>query len=593
MHKILLFIMLFWSVVSFGQNELLAKNYFEQGDYEKAKLVYEKLYAENPNNLNTMLSLVETYQQMEAFVKAEAILKEKLEQPQPAPQLFVVLGNLYALQNREAEKQIAYKKAIASIDINPAYSYAVGGTFEKFTLLDEAIIVYEKAMAIDPKRDFSYQLARIYGEQGKLKEMFSKYLNLMQSNVAYKSTAQRNFSIYIAEDPTNEANIILRKLLLEKLQDNPDILYNQLLSWLFIQQKEYKKAFTQEKAIYKRTQEDLNGVAELAVIALTDVAYEDASEMLNFLIENSNTAEAKLQGEQYLMKIALKTGKPEDFPKIKQQFEALLETYGRNQQTYLLQIDYNHFLGFDLKKPNDAITNLKQLLEENLTDYQEARVKMELSDILVFQEKFNEALIYYSQIQTKVKSDVLAQEARFKVARTSYFKGDFLWAQTQLDVLKKSASQLIANDAMQLSLLIRDNSLEDSTQTALKKYARADLLALQNKDTEAIAILEDILANHKGESIEDEAILKEGELYEKGKQFNKAETDYLKLIAFFKDDILADDAYYRLAKLYENELNQPEKAIEYYEQLIFNFANSIYFVEARKKFRMLRGDSIN
>ena len=593
MHKILLFIMLFWSVVSFGQNELLAKNYFEQGDYEKAKLVYEKLYAENPNNLNTMLSLVETYQQMEAFVKAEAILKEKLEQPQPAPQLFVVLGNLYALQNREAEKQIAYKKAIASIDINPAYSYAVGGTFEKFTLLDEAIIVYEKAMAIDPKRDFSYQLARIYGEQGKLKEMFSKYLNLMQSNVAYKSTAQRNFSIYIAEDPTNEANIILRKLLLEKLQDNPDILYNQLLSWLFIQQKEYKKAFTQEKAIYKRTQEDLNGVAELAVIALNDEAYEDASEMLNFLIENSNTAEAKLQGEQYLMKIALKTGKPEDFPKIKQQFEALLETYGRNQQTYLLQIDYNHFLGFDLKKPNDAITNLKQLLEENLTDYQEARVKMELSDILVFQEKFNEALIYYSQIQTKVKSDVLAQEARFKVARTSYFKGDFLWAQTQLDVLKKSASQLIANDAMQLSLLIRDNSLEDSTQTALKKYARADLLALQNKDTEAIAILEDILANHKGESIEDEAILKEGELYEKGKQFNKAETDYLKLIAFFKDDILADDAYYRLAKLYENELNQPEKAIEYYEQLIFNFANSIYFVEARKKFRMLRGDSIN
>ena len=593
MHKILLFIMLFWSVVSFGQNELLAKNYFEQGDYEKAKLVYEKLYAENPNNLNTMLSLVETYQQMEAFVKAEAILKEKLEQPQPAPQLFVVLGNLYALQNREAEKQIAYKKAIASIDINPAYSYAVGGTFEKFTLLDEAIIVYEKAMAIDPKRDFSYQLARIYGEQGKLKEMFSKYLNLMQSNVAYKSTAQRNFSIYIAEDPTNEANIILRKLLLEKLQDNPDILYNQLLSWLFIQQKEYKKAFTQEKAIYKRTQEDLNGVAELAVIALNDEAYEDASEMLNFLIENSNTAEAKLQGEQYLMKIALKTGKPEDFPKIKQQFEALLETYGRNQQTYLLQIDYNHFLGFDLKKPNDAITNLKQLLEENLTDYQEARVKMELSDILVFQEKFNEALIYYSQIQTRVKSDVLAQEARFKVARTSYFKGDFLWAQTQLDVLKKSASQLIANDAMQLSLLIRDNSLEDSTQTALKKYARADLLALQNKNTEAIRILEEILINHKGESIEDEAILKEGELYEKGKQFNKAETDYLKLIAFFKDDILADDAYYRLAKLYENELNQPEKAIEYYEQLIFNFADSIYFVEARKKFRMLRGDSIN
>jgi outer membrane protein assembly factor BamD (BamD/ComL family) len=66
---------------------------------------------------------------------------------------------------------------------------------------------------------------------------------------------------------------------------------------------------------------------------------------------------------------------------------------------------------------------------------------------LVFDEKFNQALIYYSQIQNKIKNDPIAQEARFKVARTSYFKGDFAWAQTQLDILKKSTSQLIANDA--------------------------------------------------------------------------------------------------------------------------------------------------
>ena len=585
--------MLLGSMGCFAQNELLAKNYFDQGEYEKASLVYEKLYKENSYNLNLLSGLVESYQQLEEFDKAEALLKEKLNSSRPAPQLYVALGNLYALQNREVEKEQAFNKAIAAVDENPAYSFAIGNAFEELSLLDEAIVTYEKAMVLDPKKDFSYQLARIYGEQGKLKEMFEKYLDLMQSNVAYKSTAQRNFSIYISEDPTNEANAILRRLLLQKLQDNPDILYNKLLSWLFIQQKEYKKAFTQEKAIYKRGQEELNGIAELALIAINDEAYEDSKEIIAFLIENSYAPEAKLQGEQYLMKIALKTAKPEDYENIEQRFNDLLDTYGKNQETYLLQIDYNHFLAFEIKKPEVAIANLKLLLKESLTDFQEARVKMELSDILVFQEKFNEALIFYSQIQNKVKSDVLAQEARFKVARTSYFKGDFKWAQIQLDVLKKSASQLIANDAMQLSLLIRDNSLEDSTQTAIKKYARADLLALQNKDIDAIAILEDILTNHKGESIEDEAILKEGELFEKLKQYNKAEAAYLKLIDFFKDDILADDAYYRLARLYENEMNKPEKAKQYYEQILFNFADSIYFVEARKKFRVLRGDSIN
>jgi tetratricopeptide (TPR) repeat protein len=250
-------------------------------------------------------------------------------------------------------------------------------------------------------------------------------------------------------------------------------------------------------------------------------------------------------------------------------------------------------LAFQAGKKETAISNLKALTNERLTSYQEARVKMELSDILVFDEKFNQALIYYSQIQKKVSSDVLAQEARFKVARTSYFKGDFEWAQVQLDVLRKSASQLIANDAMQLSLLIRDNSLEDSTQTAIKKYARADLMALQNKNTEAISALDEILTNHKGEMIEDEALLKQGQLFERTGQFKKAEANYLKIIEFYKDDILADDAYYRLAKLYEEQLLLPEKAKEYYEQLIFNFADSIYFVEARKKYRTLSGDAIN
>src|SRR5690554_8162117 len=180
-------------------------------------------------------------------------------------------------------------------------------------------------------------------------------------------------------------------------------------------------------------------------------------------------------------------------------FEKLVETYGFGKETYLLQIDYNHFLAFKQNKKSEAISSLRSLMANvPLTIYEEARIKMELADILVFDEKFNQALIFYSQIKNKVPSDDLAQEDRFKVARTSYYKGDFEWALVQLEVLKKSTSQLIANDAMELSLLIKDNSLEDSTQTALKKYARADLLALQEKNTEDISMLDEILINHKG-----------------------------------------------------------------------------------------------
>ena len=586
----ILFILTITSVSA--QNEALAKNYFEQGEYEKALTIYEKLYKQTPNRLDFFIALVEVNQQLENFTVSEKLLQEKLNSRMINPQLYVELGYNYSLQQKDSLANANYNKAIEYTLESPNYSYSIGKAFSKYSLLDYAITTYEKAMENDTNKNYDIQLAEIYGEQGKLEKMFASYINLIEKNPSYKSSAKRKFSSFIKEEPTTEANTIFRKILLQKLQSNPDVLYNDLLSWLFIQQKEFKKAFTQEKAIYKRTGEELSGIANLALVTIAEEDYENAKDIVTFIIEHSYTPEAKLQGHQYLMKIALKTATKKDYPEIEKKFKALLDEFGYGSQTYALQVDYNHFLAFNSEKKEDAISNLKTLLKDRLTSFQEARVKMELADILVFDEKFNQALIYYSQIQKKVKNDVLAQEARFKVAQTSYYKGDFEWAQIQLDVLRKSASQLIANDAMELSLMIRDNSLEDSTQTALKKYARADLLALQNKDSEAIQQLEDILTNHKGEKIEDEALLKQAELFEKTEQLQKAETNYNKLIELYPDEIVADDAYFRLAKLYEDKLVKPDKAKDLYEQIIYNFADSIYFVEARKRFRTLRGDAI-
>lgn len=593
MRKILFAIVMLMAMNGYSQNDLLAKNYFEQGEFEKAKAVYEKLYRQNPGRLDYLLSLVETYQQLEKFEAAELLLIKKLAGRGIIPQLYVDLGYNYSLQDKDSLANDSYQRALEYIEIQPNYAYNIGKAFQDFSLLDQAAAAFEKAMEIDPERNYNSQLARIYGEQGKLKAMFEKYLDLMETNPAYRAVAQRNFSMYVTEDAFAEPNVILRKSLLRRIQNNPEVLYNELLSWLYIQQKEFKKAFVQEKAVYRRGDGDLSGITDLALIAISENDYENAREIVTFLIDNSPNEDLELQGHQYLMKITLKTAVPEEYQEIEQKFESLLDRYGRNSRTHSLQIDYNHFLAFSYGKKDQAINNLKQLAAQDLNPYQEARVKMELADVLVFDEKFNQALIYYSQIQKKVKNDILAQEARFKVAKTSYFKGDFDWAQIQLDVLKKSASQLIANDAMELSLMISDNSLEDSTQTALKKFARADLFELQKKHSEAISVLQDILTNHKGEPIEDEALLKMGNLFEKSGNFESAEAQYLKLIEFYGFDILADNAHFQLAKLYEDQLGQPEKAKQQYEILIFQFEDSIFFVEARKRYRSLRGDAIN
>ena len=593
MRTVIVLLILALNLPAFAQNEALGKNYFEKGDYEKALAVFTRLASQNPSRTDYPIYIIKSHQQLEQFEEAEAEILKRINRRRPSERFFVELGYNYALQQKDSLANVSYTNAIEAVRANPFSAYTVGRTFSEYSLLDQAATTYEMAMKLDPDRDYNPQLAKIYGEQGKLDLMFEKYIELVQSNTSYRATAQRNFSFYVTDDPTNEANIMLRKTLLKKLQKSPDILFNELLSWLFIQQKEFSKAFVQEKAIYKRTAEDLRGLIDLLRISIDEGAFEAAEDIVNFVIDYAPTPEVRLEGYQYLMNVKLKLAAPEDYQDIEKQYVALFDEFGTGASTLALQIDYNHFLAFQRGKSVDAIANLKSLAKNRLSIYQEARVKIELADILVFDEKFNEALIYYSQVQKKVKSNVLAQEARFKVARTSYFKGDFDWAQIQLDVLKKSASQLIANDAMELSLMIRDNSLEDSTKTALKKFARADLFSLQNKNNNAIAVLQDILTNHKGEKIEDEALLKMGQLFEQTQQFELAATQYKKLIELYNEDILADDAHFLLAKLYEGPLAQPEEAKLLYEQIIFNFADSIYFVEARKRYRMLRGDAIN
>lgn len=593
MRNLIFLLALTLSLPLFAQNEALGKNYFEKGEYEKALAVFKKLASQNPQRADYSNYVLKSYQQLEEFSEAEKIIMKQLNKKRPSARFYVELGYNYALQKKDSLATDGYRQAIEGVRANPFSAYAVGRTFSDYSLLNEAATTYELAMQLDPDRDYNPQLAKIYGEQGKLDLMFEKYIDLAYSNSSYRATAKRNFSFYVTEDPDNEANMMLRKTLLKKLQQSPDVLFNELLSWLFIQQKEFKKAFIQEKAIYKRQGEDLRGIIDLLRISIDEGSFGEAEEIVSFVIENAPTPEIRLEGYQYLMSVRLRLATSENYPEIESQYLSLFEEFGQGQSTLALQIDYNHFLAFKAGKSSDAIANLKKLAKNRLSIYQEARVKMELADILVFDEKFNEALIYYSQIQKKVKSNVLAQEARFKVAQTSYFKGDFEWAQIQLDVLKKSASQLIANDAMQLSLMIRDNSMDDSTKTALKKFARVDLLTLQNKNSTAISLLQDILTNHKGEKIEDEALLKMGELSEATQQYEQAEANYKKLIEFYSEDILADDAHFHLAKLYEGPLAQPEKAKALYEKIIFDFADSIYFIEARKRYRTLRGDAIN
>ncbi|RAV27571.1 tetratricopeptide repeat protein [Sinomicrobium soli] len=576
----------------FSQEEILAKQYFDGGEFGKALALYEKLHKANPGG-PYIRQLVACYQQLEQYDQAGEMLQQAAAQQNASPLLFIETGYNYALQGKEDEADKYYDKAVDAVIQRPAYVYSVGRGFQDKNLLDRAIVTYEKGKELDPRINVDYQIAQLYGEKGDMEKMYNSLLDLIASRKNTNlSTIRQIIAQFISDDPSDPNNILLRRLVLQRAQDAPDILWNEMLSWLFVRQRQYDRAFSQEKAIFNRGEgASLQPVIELGLKAMNDEDHDTATAVFEYVIAHTATTPIQVQAHLYILEI--KTGKARDArdnDRIKNEYLHLLEEYGKDEHTLDLQIAYAKFLAFTMDDPAGAEALLAECQDLRLNASREAQLKMAHADVLLYAEKFSRALIYYSQVQKMMKNDVAGQEARFKVAQASFYKGDFDWALTQLKVLRTSASQLIANDAMQLSLLISDNLQEDSTNTALKLYARADLLAYQHKYGPAVTLLDSLLDGHRGESLEDEALLKQGRLYEKLGDYEKAEYNYLRIAEFYPFDILMDDALYALAELYEKHINSPEKALPCYEKIIFEHQDSIYYVPARKAYRRLRGD---
>jgi tetratricopeptide (TPR) repeat protein len=574
-----------------AQKEHLAENYFEQGDYEKALTLYQRLVQEQPRQPKYVLGLVNTYQQLSQFSQAENLLKARLNESRIYPLYYVALANNFNMQRQVDSAQIYIDKVIDFALEQPNYTISLGKALTDLSLLESAKSLYLGVMQRHPDKDFNLQLARVYGELGELEPMFETYLTLMESTPRFIPSIQRYLETYITQDPLNPANTELKTALLKRLSVRPETLYNSLLSWLFAQQREYGKAFIQEKAIYMRNPGDLNGIKQLGYAALNDQEDIMAKTIFSYVLNTAADPRERLSAHLEILRLERRLGQRPS-QEIELTYEGLMTEYQALDQTQLL-LDFTDFLAFDLEQSQRAISLLSQAADQSQKSYAEGRLRLLLGDILVFTEQYNEALVNYALVQSVLKDDDLAQEAKFKEAQTSYFRGDFEWAQSQLKVLKSSTAQKMANDAIALHVLINENTLEDSTQTALKKFATAQLLMHQKKYTQAIGALEILQKDEETERLADDILHNLGQLYLWTKAPTSAQKQWETLIEQYPESVYIDDALFALAQLMLSELENPEEAKLYLEEIIFNHADSIYFIQAQKQYRTLRGDQIN
>lgn len=590
MKNIFIYIVLLWSGFAFSQNEQLANNYYDKGDFEKAKIIYEDLLRSSPSNTQYFLRTIDCYQQLQQFDLAEKTILSRYNAYKQGVFL-VELGYNYQLQKNESKAKNYYEQAIDKIKTNPNDVYGVGNAFEKKVLLEYALKAYQTAMQVQPNYNFNFQIGMLYGQLGKTDLMIDLLLTESYNNQQNANLIQTQLSRFMNGETDNTAfKDAMRKALILRTQKDQDVFWNHYLSWFYVQQKEFGKAFIQEKAIYKREPESLISIVNLSQFALNEDDTETASEILNFILLNTKDTDLLIQTNANLMQIKIDKAQEKDYPAITAELQQLLVTYEINPFTLSLQLIQAHFLAFNLKKTEEAKTVVKRALDLNLNAYQQADAKMELADILLLEEKFNQALIYYSQIQLDLKNDVMSHEASLKAAKTSYYKGDFEWALKQFKELKSANTQLIANDALEYFLLINDNTAADSTQTALKQFAKGDFLIYQNKKQEAITQFQNILKTFKGQEIEAVTLLRLGQIYESQKDYTSALSQYQQIIDNHSDGIYVDEALFFSAEIYNDEFKDIEKAKPLYEKVIFNHQDSIYFVDARKKYRELRGD---
>ena len=457
-------------------------------------------------------------------------------------------------------------------------------------MLEWAYRTYELGQKTNSNLNFDYQMALLQGQMGNLDIMVSKLLDFAYTNPNSTINVQNQLNFFLQEDTEGTFLVALKKELLIRTQKNQAIYWNQFLSWLYLQQKEYNKAFIQEKAIYKRNPESFEDIIQLAQLCINDNDYETASVIFNFIIENTTDEETLIIANYYILKNKIDTAKAENYPLLTAEVNQVLERYKNSPFSLDLKLLIAHFYAFNLNQVATAKELLNSLLQNTSNVRQRAKVKMETADVFVFDEKFNQAIIYYAQIENDLPNDELAHEATMKMAKTSFYKKDFDWAMKQAKELKQASTLLIANDAVELFLLISDHSAEDSLRVALQDFSHADFLEYQNKPKEALAAFLKLLEKHKGTSIEPATLYKLARNYEKIADYEKALSYYKQVLELHKDCIYIDEALFFSAEILRKHKNNTEQAKNYYEKIVLEHPDSIYFTEARVQYRLLRGD---
>jgi tetratricopeptide (TPR) repeat protein len=603
MKKIILVLITLFSLFDLSAqstDQQLANLYYTNGEFEKAVVYFEKIINKKSAKFD-QLRYVECLEKTNKGKEAEKVLKRLIDANPNDKDYMIALGDFYERNEQISDRDKLFNNEIKIASKAGFTTVELYNSFLKKGKTDWCIKALEAGKKEQKRNyDFSEQFAEIYAITGKTNEMIDIYFEMLDKNPNYAGTIQANLSRIIDfQTDQNGTYLTLKERLLERIQKKPnEFVYPEMLIWLFIQKKEFRSALVQANALDTREKGLGQRQINLASVCLENDDYESARACYQTIIDKGedhpsySTAKLRLLSTRYAEITKEKNVSKPLILEAVSEFDAALLKYGLGRGSYQLAMEAAEIKAYYADQKDASIELLEKVLKvPGLTDLEVAKAKMLLGDVMVLKDDIWSASLYYMQVDKDFKFETIGSEAKFKNARVFYYDGDFNFAQSQLDVLKQSTSKLIANDAMKLSILITDNLGLDSNYTAMYQFAKADLLLEQHQFDKAFELYDSITTAFPAHGLVDEVLLRKAQAMKYQGKWEEAISYLDKIYTYHKYDILSDDAAFQMAEIYELNLDNKEKAIEYYKKILFECKGSLLTVEARKRFRALRGDA--
>lgn len=577
-------------------DEQLARNFFNNKEYDKAADLYQQLYI-NHRYYNYFSQYIECLIFLDKFEEAEKDLRSFIKNDNTTNKWrsSVILAYVLFRNNEKDKSDKVLKKLINELPADKSVFIQIANVMNAKDFNEFAIMLYDRGAGISSMNcKFYMEKAQAYLSMTDFEKATENYLLHLEEDPSDYDVVKSRMSYMLRYNIDDSVIDDIRFALLKKAQENRDSeVFAELLVWFALQMKDYDIALDQEIALDRRLGDREFDIIYLAKISRDNEQYDIAIKAYDYLVKKSQEGayyEEAIVGiiqVQYQKMNMLKSDNAmESYSDLEKRIEKECLELGISDKTIPILIIRADILAFRLNEMDKAIDVLNEALLLNLSRLNKAKLKMELADIYLFKEEVWEATLLYSQVDKSMKEEPIGHEARFKNAQLRYYIGEFDWALAVLNILKSATSKLIANDAMTLSLTITDNLEYDTI--ALQRLAKADFYIYQKRYDIANKILDSVNVYNPNEVSMPYLLMRKAHIAMENNDYVMADSLYKRVYQGYADSYMADDALMKDAILLERFLDDKEGAMECYAKLIDEYSASVYVAQARNAYRRIR-----